>query len=44
MPLDDIDDWTWKAEKKEKKKKGSKGGATKGHNKQVEELNKEYYD
>lgn len=43
--MDDIDEWTWKKDDKSKKKKGpTKGGAQRGHEKQIEELNKKYND
>lgn len=43
VKLDDVDEWTWKKEKKDKKGK-PKGNATKGHNKIIEDLSKKYYD
>lgn len=43
VALDDVDDWAWKSGKKGKKeKKMAKGGAAKGHNAQIEEMNQEY--
>ena len=43
MKLDDIDEWTNKKDKHKKKdKKVLRGGAGRGHEKQIEEMNKKY--
>jgi len=45
IKLDDIDEWAWKSKGKAKdKKKVPKGGAKRGHDKQVEELTSKYHE